>query len=303
VLQYYALIAALYVLGCATGPIAYTRLVAAQFREARGTALAVAQFGIALIAVIMPPLVGGIMERWSWREAYLLFAVTTLVGGVVAWLVMRPVPAAPETLAGARPPGGTWAILRQGPFWLISLPIMLISIAAYGFVFQFQSVLISVGKDPRTATLLLSVLAFSTMVSRLVVGRLLDSARPTAWSAGIMLLAAVGPLLLLLPAPSLAIAVVAVLLVGISIGAELDLMSFFCARVFGVRQYSVVYGLLSIFFFVGMALGGVAFGAIHDVTGSFRPALVTMSALLVASALLFVMLGRVDRAPSRHSIS
>src|ERR1700730_10252969 len=88
--EYYGAIIALNVLGCATGPISYTVLVAAQFRDARGAALACAQFGIAFVAVLFPPIIGLMMSTHGWRGSYLLLAATTLVGGIVAQLLMRP---------------------------------------------------------------------------------------------------------------------------------------------------------------------------------------------------------------------
>lgn len=303
--QYYALIFAIYVLGAATGPIAYTRLVAAQFRLARGAALAVAQVGIAFVGAIMPPFLGSIIDVAGWRKAYLVFAATSLIGGLAAWLLMRPVDDRASGDLRGQPRGGVFAVLGRGEFWLLGLPIMLISLASYGFVFQFQSMLIYLGNAPKTATLLLSVLSVATMISRLAVGYLLDSARPALWAAAMMGTAAVGPVLLLLPVSHLAVTIVAVSLVGISIGAELDLMSYFCVRIFGLDHYSQVYGMLSVFLFVGIAVGGVAFGAIYDLTTSYHAALVSMTVLLALSAAPFVAidLGHLSRlgADGGHS--
>ena len=191
-------------------------------------------------------------------------------------------------------------VLTSGGFWLLGGAILLISIASYGLVFQFQAVLISLGKDGHTAMLYLSVLALSAALSRLFVGRLLDLDRPERWAALLIFLAALGPALLLWPTPGSALITLGVLLIGLSIGAELDLMSFFCARLFGIQRYSVVYGMLSIFFYFGTAMGAIGFGAIYDVTGTFRPALAAMAGLLILSALLFLSIERLGKRPSRR---
>ena len=88
--EYYAAIILLNVLGCASGPIAYTRLVAGQFHQSRGSALALTQFGIAAIAIIFPPILGTILLHQGWRAGYGFLIGSTLVGGLAAQLLMRP---------------------------------------------------------------------------------------------------------------------------------------------------------------------------------------------------------------------
>jgi len=288
--EYYGAIIALNVLGCATGPMSYTVLVAAQFRDARGAALACAQFGIAFVAVLFPPIIGLVMSTHGWRGSYLLLAATTLVGGVVAQLLMRPLQ--PVT---TRPYPGDGVTVRaatsSSAFWLLGLAVLAISIASIGLVSAFQSVLVERGITERTATWFLSLLAFSVMLSRLVVGRVLDLRHPARSSAIIMGLATVGAGLLLTP-PSTPVTSLATILVGFSIGAELDLMAFFCARLFGLPHYAAIYGLLAMFFYVGMALGGFGYGLIRDRVGGYEPALLMSTVLLGLAGCLFLMLER-----------
>jgi MFS family permease len=296
--EYYAAIIALNVLGCATGPMSYTVLVAAQFRDARGAALACAQFGIAFVAVLFPPIVGLMMSSHGWRGAYLLLAATTLVGGVLAQLLMRPKP-----ILAAQPRSGEGISARLATsscaFWLLGLAILVISIASIGLVSAFQSVLVERGIPELTATWFLSLLAFSVMLSRLVVGRILDLSHPARYCAVIMGLAALGSGLLLTP-PSMAVTSLAIVLVGFSIGAELDLMAFFCARLFGLPHYAAIYGLLAMFFYVGMALGGFAYGLIRDRAGNYEPALLMTTVLLALAGGLFLGLEREARMTSHR---
>jgi predicted MFS family arabinose efflux permease len=303
--EYYAAIIALNVLGCATGPMCYTVLVAAQFREARGAALACAQFGIAFVAVLFPPIIGAMMSRYGWRGGYLLLAATTLAGGAVAQVLMRPVrgmAAQPQPRAGVTAPGAeinTRRATSSCAFWLLGLAVLAISIASIGLVSAFQSVLVERGIAETTAPWFLSLLAFSVMLSRLVVGRILDLNYPARYSAVVMVLAAIGAGLLLTP-PSIAVTSTATVLVGFSIGAELDLMAFFCARLFGLTHYGAIYGLLAIFFYVGMALGGFGYGLIRDRAGGYEPALWMTTVLLAVAGGLFLGLEREDRITSHR---
>jgi predicted MFS family arabinose efflux permease len=183
-------------------------------------------------------------------------------------------------------------VLHNRSFWLLSTAIFLISIAAIGLVSQFQSVMIDTGIAPPQAIALLSSLATSVFVSRLVIGWSLDSFR-AEWTAGVSLaLAAVGAIMLLFSHGNIFYALPATLLIGFSIGAELDLLSFFCARYFGLQDFGTVYGAISVFFYTGMAVGAVLYGAIRDRTGSYSPAIAVSAVLFVVAALLFIALPR-----------
>jgi ribose/xylose/arabinose/galactoside ABC-type transport system permease subunit len=89
---------------------------------------------------------------------------------------------------------------------------------------------------------------------------------------------------------SFAYAAFAVSLIGFSIGAELDLLSFFCARNFDLRHFSATYGAISFFFYTGIAAGGIAYGALHDLTGTYAWPLLMSAVLFLVAGMLFLML-------------
>ncbi|SOE70810.1 Nitrate/nitrite transporter NarK [Burkholderia sp. D7] len=288
--MFYAAFISLNVLGCATGPVSYTRTISTRFGKSRGTALAFSLLGIGLTAMILPPVLAGVMARWGWRGGYQFFAAAVLIGGLLALAISRaPVQDAssPDTRAGER----LAVAACKRAFWLLGAAILGLSVASLGFVSQFQSIVIEKGLAAQSAPLLLSALSASVVVSRLVIGGALDAFRPERVAATALCLAAAGMLLWMFGGPHAATALFAVLLVGLSIGAELDFLSFFCARLFGLRHYGAVYGGLAAFFYTGIAVGGIAYGVIHDRTGSYVTALAMSAALFVVSAFLFLMLG------------
>ena len=57
-----------------------------------------------------------------------------------------------------------------------------------------------------------------------------------------------------------------------------------------MRHYAAIYGLVSVFFYLGTAIGGVAYGAIRDSLGSFSVALCLSTILLLGAGYLFLML-------------
>jgi predicted MFS family arabinose efflux permease len=130
------------------------------------------------------------------------------------------------------------------------------------------------------------------LVSRLVIGWLLDRHAPHRIAAVSLLVAACGLVVWSLAGASMGGALLAAALIGTSIGAELDFLSFFCARHFGTRHYGQVYGVASVFFNLGIALGGLTFGVLHGAFGQYGPALGLACALLVVASAAFALLGR-----------
>ena len=290
--QFYVLVLMMNVLGAGTGPISYTRVIANDFRAARGLALALALLGVAVVGVIVPILVTHAIAAGGWRKAYRVLSLVTLVGGGLAVLLVRSRRTSVPKIDGHLLPGLTLGdALRSPAFWLLGFSVFFISVAAFGFTSQLQSIGVEKGLTPTTAALLISLLALSVMPTRLLVGWALDKVDPRFAAAAALVLAAIGAAVVLFaPHSSLLLVALGVVLLGGSIGAELDLMSFFCAYCFGMKNFASIYGTLAGFFYIGIAAGGVGYGATHDRTGSYLLALsVSVGVLALASVLLLAL--------------
>jgi MFS family permease len=289
---FYAVFLFLNVAGCATGPISYTRIIAARFRRARGVALAVALLGIAIIGMTLPPFLADLIDRSGWRAGYRLLAGLVAAGGIAAMLLIHSSKEEPHRTEHSRLLA---AAIHTTAFWVLGIAILCVSTASLGFVSQFQSIVIEKGLPRAQAPLLLSFLALCVIVSRLVVGWALDRYSAERVAACVIALAALGMFFGLIGHASLPPMMAAVGLVGLSLGAELDLMSFFCARLFGIQHYGAVYGCLAVFFYSGIAAGGLLYGAIHDMTGTYTWAIGLSGALLLVASGLFLQLPRRTR--------
>ncbi|GAO56906.1 MULTISPECIES: MFS transporter [unclassified Novosphingobium] len=296
---YFVAFLVLNLLGSGTGPVTYTRLITRRFSRARGTALALAQFGIAGFAVILPPVVAAVIEGSGWRTAYLGLAGLTALGAAVAQILMRR-----DRTGGAQTRTGgeqadprlvrqlTSEAIHSRPFWVLIAAVFALSAGSLGVVTQFQPILALRGLSMHQGGWLLSLLAGSVMASRIVTGLVLDRSAPALWAAAIVLIAAGGAAILAVAGTNVAVIAAGIVLFGASVGAELDLMSFFCARQFDLRAYSSIYGLLAMGFYIGMAAGAAAFGAIFDLFGRAEPALWSSVLCFIFAAGLFATLHR-----------
>jgi MFS family permease len=290
--QFYVLFLAMSVLGAGTGPISYTRVIAHDFRNARGLALSLSLLGPAAVGVVTPLVVSHAMAAEGWRFAYRLLALVSLAGGVFAAILVRrrrldegelsPSPATGCSLAEA---------VRKRSFWLLGPAMFLITVASFGFASQLQSIGVEKGLSPSGAALIISLVSFSVMVARLAVGWALDVIDPRSAGAGALMLAGLGAAIVLLaPNGSLWGISFGAALFGGSLGAEFDLVSFFCAYCFGLKNYASIFGVLMAFVYTGVAVGGMGYGALHDHTGNYDLPLAASSAMLILAGALFLAL-------------
>ena len=73
-------------------------------------------------------------------------------------------------------------------------------------------------------------------------------------------------------------------LVGLAMGAEIDLVSYLVARYFGLRAYGSIYGSLYTVFMVGTSIGPVIAGAAFDHFGNYHSGFATLGLALGLAA-------------------
>src|SRR5690606_178919 len=96
---------------------------------------------------------------------------------------------------------------------------------------------------------------------------------------------------LLLHADSALALSAAALIVGLSLGSELDVVLYLSTRHLGLRRFGVLFALVLIFLAVGNALGPVFAGAVFDEFGSYRWFLWAIIPSVALGALLMGSLG------------
>lgn len=79
--------------------------------------------------------------------------------------------------------------------------------------------------------------------------------------------------------------------IGVTLGAELDLLAFMCSRYFGVHRFGLMYGVIFAGFMLGSAAGPYTMGAAFEGLGSYVPALQLFAVLLLAASALMLTLG------------
>ncbi|WP_158049708.1 MFS transporter [Sphingomonas jeddahensis] len=296
--QYQALVFGLALTVPGTSSIVYGKLIAQRFEARRGIALGVATSGISITSLTLAPVLGWVIAAYGWRVGFLALGAIVAVLALPAVLLLlrreraaptRPDPHAPNA---AEPVDGMTGAetRRDSRYWRLGLSAALINIASVGLVTSLVPFGTDRGLAPGEAALLVTAFAFSQVVGRLVMGALVDRFRPQATAAAFAAISALAFVGLQLPAPGFALILVLVFLAGLMNGAEHDLLPFLAARLFGLRAYGELYGLLVMISLFGTAIGITAFGRLHDATGHYGAALALAAAALGLAALLFLSL-------------
>jgi predicted MFS family arabinose efflux permease len=275
--------------------------VIAIFERQRGLALGLATAGTSIAAMIVPPILGASIEAYGWRTGlYVMAAITTFVGLPVALALIGKAREGhvsstddiPEE-ALARPPRREATLgeaVRGARFWLIALALVAVNIPGSGVVGQLAPMITDKGLTQSAAAVIMSVYAVGLLAGRLITGFSLDRFPAPAVGAVMTLIPALGTLLLLMGEPSFAVAAIAVALMGMQQGSEVDLIAYFVSRSFGLKHYGAIYGTIAMCGAVSTAI--VLFPRVHDVTGSYDIALMIGTVAFCAGAFAFAAISR-----------
>ena len=281
--------------GCTA--LIFTRAVNGWFDRSKGLALGVMASSISIATLIVSPVLSHVIAEYGFRAGYqVLAALAGLLGVPVVLTFLRDAPSGGADDEGdvRNLEGATLSIaLRSRSFWLIAAIMVMVNACASGALTQFAPLLGQKALAPPAVALLISSFAISVLVGRLAIGWLFDRVEAKYVSAIATAGSAIGCLLLLGEAPGLAQAGVAVVLIGLMQGAETDVLAYFIARLFGLRAYNRIYGVLFTISLIGTAAGVLSFGQIFDRTGNYDAALVGAAVLLAAACLLYFFLPSV----------
>lgn len=285
--------------GGGTTPINYTRVVNDTFDKARGLALGISLAAVAMTAIGLPLLLAGINQSYSWRTGYLALAILALLP--LPFVLLGIGKHEPKRSVRTQDDAVVESGIRSPTFWIIGISFGLIAIAVSALVVHMVPLLRDAGMSPMAAASTASIIGFGVLGGRLVTGYLIDRIFAPYVAAPLFLSTAAGSLLLLYGGPSTAF--VAAGLIGLSLGAEVDLIAYMTARYFGMARYGFNYAIIYVQFVLGAAVGPALAGRAFDLFGNYNIALGGIVTLLVAGSVGILCLPRFETVASRYHMA
>jgi predicted MFS family arabinose efflux permease len=289
----YAVFGVLGVVATGTSPVAYARAVSSWFARRRGMALAVAISGGSLGALGHPPVTQMLIGLVDWRTAYVVLGGLVLVAGLpIALRFVREHPSArrgPEQKAAGASVGQG---LGSRAFWILIVFMFFSSAIQSSAIVHLYPLLTDRGVPASQAAIALSVFGGASIVSRLGTGWLIDRFFAPRVAFALLVIASLGALALS-GAHTFAIGALAAALIGF--GTEGDVAPYLLSRYFGLRSFSLLYGLGWAATATAAAIGPILMGRAFDATRSYEVLLVRLAVVALAVAALMLVMPRYDR--------
>jgi MFS family permease len=289
---YYLACAAIAIGASGSSTLTYARAVSRCFVRRRGIALGLTTVGTGVMNILMPALLVPYAARVGWRQGFVSLAVVVAVSTPVVGLLMGRSPHVPSNTQVLPDETGTSFLRALGgrTFWTLALCFGLIPIAVGGLQLHLAALLTDAQVDPATTGRIVSLAGVFLVVGRIGTGWLVDRLFAPWIAAAVMAFSALCIAAVTLFGMSAAI--FAAVAVGLSNGAEIDLIGYLTGHYFRMGTYGRVYGSLYAVYLGGVGMSVVLYGQIFDRTGSYTVALQASAALLLTSALLFLTLRR-----------
>lgn len=244
-----------------------------------------------------PILSGLLIDMRGWRAAYV--ALVVVWGGVVMTLAILFFRSKADTVRSSRDIGGEGAVafadLLSARFLKMATAALLVTVGGTGLMMHMVPILNEGGLAREDALMVAGLMGIATVAGRLATGVLLDRFCGPLIASVAFLLPVVAATLLLNNDGSIMMAVAIACLVGLTLGAELDIMAYFSSRYFGTRRFGLMFGSVIALVSLGTGAGPFLAGLIYDVQGDYR---VFFMALMPAAGLASILVGTMGPYPA-----
>jgi cyanate permease len=260
----------------------------------------------------MPSVAQTLIARFGWRTAYSILGASVLL---ICWPVVacflkekpkdfRPLSdgasAKTDGIEDARQGLTAREAWRSRDFWLMACAFSLVSASVQACVVHMVPMLNDRNLGMRAAASGSSLIGAAVMIGRIGTGYLLDRTFAALLASILFAVSASGIALLLLGDRTPAFA--GAFLVGLGLGAEVDLIPYLASRYFGLRDFGKVYSTLFAAFALAGALGPLIMGAGFDRTGSYSGPLVGFFLAILLATVLMTRLGPYRFRPPGSNI-
>ena len=279
----------------------WTSAVATRFEASRGLAFAVTLCGASVAQTLFPWLGARLIEDNGWQTA---MALQGLIWFAIAFPIIfiffrgaRDKQRGTAKAAAVEPARELEGIgfvegLRSSVYLRLLLASLLFTFAVLGLIVHYLPILTEGGIDRIQAAEMAAIIGIASLVGRLCTGFLLDRLRGSYVGAIAFLLPLAGCLIIMLAGGDMFALFLASALIGLSLGAEIDVIVYLTTRYFGLKSFGALYGGLLAALSVGTATGPLLAAWIFDQNGSYAAFLWLTIGAMLASSIALVTLPR-----------
>lgn len=272
-------------------PVGWMAVVIARFQVSRGSALAVALAGVGFGAAVWPVLGTFVLSILGWRATFPALGIGWgLVVFTLAYLLLRDEPKTQNGNMNGRPKIALSNALRSPTFLLLAAAGSVFITVMYGFNLHLVPILKGLGFSLTAAATVAGFAGVSAVFGRLLTGFLLDRLPTRPLAIGVFLLPLLAIALFWHASAANWVPMAAVVLLGMSLGAESDIIAFVASRQLETRVFASSYAVAAAVFGACSALGPLLASLVFDINHSYRLFyLSACPAILFGTALLAIL--------------
>lgn len=309
--QYYVIFIIQAALCVTTTATVFSRAVVTHFQRARGLALAIAASAPGVTGIFAGLFLNPFVEANGWRTGYLVTAAITLVcGGIALWLLpphRKDVTAKTEATAVVAPPRKRgWAdypvIFRTRSFWILIVAMILCNLYQTLAQTQINLLILSKGVDKLDVGGIISAFSVSMVIGRFLCGGAIDRLPGQLVAAVGMGMPCIGLFLLASGFHTTAMVMLAMIFIGLAVGAEGDLIGVLVSRAFGISIYGSVMGLVVSAISLATASGALLLSILLRKYGNYDLFLTISGVSVLIGSIMFLLLPRSAAAAPVENI-
>jgi len=251
------------------------------FPDKRATATSIVMIGSSVGGIFFTQACKVALNMFNWRVAYVTVGVLCAALYVVAAILVKPFPNREVTVTDSEKkepekieqPGILMRdAMKKAPFWIMIIGFTLGGFASMGFQGNIATALqLDYGYTTTQAAACYSLFTAVAIFGKLFIGWFYDKFGVKAGLTylTIMLVASLVSMLL---AQKLVFGYMLAIFFGLGNMIGTITSTTIPPDIFGLRDYSKIYGFLTMFISGSMSVGTILSTGIYDLTGSFRPA-------------------------------
>lgn len=284
------------------GPAIWLAVIADAFDKQRNMAIAVVLCGSGIASALGPASARYLIDLSGWRTAFVMLAVVWIVPAfLLACLFFFDRRPRNGAVSKARtqaspPPANLRRTYFSANFIKLAVAVVASQTALSAYMIHLAPALADKGFSLTHAASIAGLAGIAAIPGKIMIGYVFDRMGKTSVSVGIMTLVALACVLLALDSQSLAAAICATTLLGISAGAMMAFIACLSRDLFHASIFGTVYGAMTSLSALGGAMGPLAASVVHDQTGSYAFAFWIGVGVAAVSALLLSSLTR-EAAP------
>jgi predicted MFS family arabinose efflux permease len=192
-------------------------------------------------------------------------------------------------------------IFRTRAFWILLIAMVLCNLYQTLIQTQINLLILSKGVSKSNVGGIISAFSVSMVIGRFLCGAAIDRLPGQLVAAVGMGLPFAGLFLLASELNSTGAVAVAMIFIGVAVGAEGDLIGVLVARAFGVAMYSSIMGLVTGAISLATATGAFMLSVLLQRTGNYHVFLLICGTTVMIGSLMLLLLPRSAAAAPLRS--